>query len=61
MAGEPILNRDTALSLLRQPVNPFVVEDLQHPWSDNRFPLFESRFLEYGTANREVNQKTIIA
>jgi hypothetical protein len=45
MAGEPILNRDTALSLLRQPVNPFVVEDLQHPWSDNRFPLFEIPFL----------------
>ncbi len=44
MAEEPILNRDTALSLLRQPGNPFV-EDLQHSWSDNRFPLFAIPFL----------------
>jgi hypothetical protein len=44
MAEEPIFNRDTALSLLRQPGNPFV-EDLQHSWSDNRFPVFEIPFL----------------
>jgi hypothetical protein len=44
MAEEPILNRDAALSLLRPPGNPFV-EDVQHSWSENRFPIFEVPFL----------------
>jgi hypothetical protein len=44
MAEEPILSCDTAVSLLRQPGNPFV-EDLQHAWSDDCFPLFETPFL----------------
>jgi hypothetical protein len=45
MAEEPLLNRDTVLRLLRQPGNPFVVEDLERSWSDNRFPPFEMPFL----------------
>jgi hypothetical protein len=45
MAGEPVLNRDTALSLLCPTGNVFVAEDLQHSWSDNSFPPFETPFL----------------
>jgi hypothetical protein len=46
MAEEPVLNRDTAFSLLRPPPGcVFVVEDLQHSWSNHRFPPFEKPFL----------------
>jgi hypothetical protein len=46
MAEEPILNRDTALSLLRLPPGcVFVAEDLQHSWSNQRFLPFEKPFL----------------
>lgn len=45
IAKEPVLNCDTALSLLRPPGNVFVAEDLQHSWSNNCFPPFEKPFL----------------
>jgi hypothetical protein len=46
MAEESVLNRDTALSLLRPPPGyVFVAEDLQHSWSNHQFPPFEKPFL----------------
>lgn len=46
MAEEPVLNRDTALSLLRPPPGCiFAAEDLQHSWNSNQFPPFDTPFL----------------
>jgi hypothetical protein len=44
MTEEQVLNGDTALSLLCQPVNPFT-EDLQHSWSVDGLPPFDAPFL----------------
>ena len=45
MAEESLLDRDTALSLLRPPQHDVATHNLQHSWSDNRFPLFGEPFL----------------
>ena len=45
MAEVPVLNRNTAISLLRLPGDIFMTEDLQHSWSNNCFSPFEILFL----------------
>jgi hypothetical protein len=46
MAEEPVLNRETALSLLRPPLKTvFVTENQRRPWNNNLFQPFETPFL----------------
>ncbi|QKX62542.1 uncharacterized protein TRUGW13939_09703 [Talaromyces rugulosus] len=46
MSPMSTVDREVVLSLLRSLSNPFLaIEEDQHPWSINRFPVFERPFL----------------